>query len=68
MSSIKTDRESAVFPTTAVDSLEHRPVKYSLGIPKIDVVFCEVRACLLLSSHAKSISCAFSLIGIQVYV
>jgi len=28
---------------TAVNSLEHRPVKYSFGIPKIDVVFCEVR-------------------------
>jgi hypothetical protein len=28
---------------TAVNSLEHRPVKHSFGIPKIDVVFCEVR-------------------------
>ena len=50
-----TDREYAVFTTTAVNSLEHLPVKYSLGSPKIDVVFCEVRACLLLSSHSKSI-------------
>jgi len=55
MSSIETDRESAVFTTTAVHSLEHRPVKYSLGIPKIDVAFCEVRGCLLLSSHSKRI-------------
>jgi hypothetical protein len=39
----KTDREYAVFTTATVHSLEHRPVKYSLGLPKIDVVFCEVR-------------------------
>ena len=28
---------------TAVNSLEHRPVKYSFGIPKIDVVLCKIR-------------------------
>jgi hypothetical protein len=39
----KTDSEYPVFTTTAVNSLEHRPVKYSLGIPKVDVVFGEVR-------------------------
>jgi hypothetical protein len=38
----KTDSEGAVFTMSAADSLEHRPVKYSFGIPKIDVVFCEV--------------------------
>jgi hypothetical protein len=37
------DGKYAVFPMTAVHSLEHRPVEYSFGIPKIDVVFCEVR-------------------------
>jgi hypothetical protein len=39
----ETDGEYAIFRMTAVHSLEHRPVKYSFDIPKIDVVFREVR-------------------------
>jgi hypothetical protein len=39
----KTDSEYALFTMTAVNSLEHRPVKHSFRIPKIDVMFCEVR-------------------------
>jgi hypothetical protein len=62
----KTDREYAVFTTAAVHSLEHRPVKYSLGLPKIDVVFCEVR--LPLAFIPLECIPAPSLDGFQVYV
>jgi hypothetical protein len=39
----ETDGQSAIFAMTAASSLEHRPFQHSLRIPKIDVVFCEVR-------------------------
>jgi hypothetical protein len=42
----KTDGEYAVFTMTPVNSLEHWPLKYSYGIAKVDVVFCEVRLSL----------------------
>jgi hypothetical protein len=36
------DGEHAVFTVTAVNPLQHRPVKRPLDVPKIDAVFCEV--------------------------
>lgn len=39
----------------AVDSLEHRPVKHSFGIPKIDAVFSEVRLPLAFIPLEKNI-------------
>jgi hypothetical protein len=55
----KTDSEYAVFTTTAVSSLEHRPVQSSLGIPEIGVVFCEVRlplAFIPLEKHSGALA------------
>src|SRR5208283_289915 len=39
----ETDGEYAVFPVTALSSLERRPVENPYGILEIDVVLCEVR-------------------------
>src|ERR1019366_544411 len=44
----ETDGKYAIFTMTGVHSLEHWPVKHSFGIPKIDVVFCEIRLLLAL--------------------
>jgi hypothetical protein len=50
----KTDREYAVFTTTAVNSLEHGPSNTRLA--SLKSMWCFARfACLLLSSHSKSI-------------
>src|SRR5450756_1337472 len=63
----ETDGKYAIFTMTGVHSLEHWPVKYSFGIPKIDVMFCEIRLSLALIPLEKHLR-ALASTKILVYV